>query len=255
MGLSFSDDASFGAYLYVNSENLPEGINRIDPVTRVRTSHISFDEGWGLTRSTGGAFGNFLYADGGAGENAVMRIDSSMTASVFTHLGTDGRAFDLKFGGGSFGDLLYMVERNPTGVDLLTIDSSGTATTFVDDVIAGSGWMAFSPGGVWGDFLYLSDSLGGNIWRIDPTGAQTLFASGLTVTSGIAFAPDGSSLYVAQSNSTDVVLKISPTGVIPEPTSLILFGIGGIGLLGYGWRRKRKDKSELKKGNEANNAK
>ncbi len=35
-------------------------------------------------------------------------------------------------------------------------------------------------------------------------------------------------------------VHVTGQAVIPEPSSIVLFGIGAVGLLGYGWRRKRK---------------
>jgi hypothetical protein len=31
----------------------------------------------------------------------------------------------------------------------------------------------------------------------------------------------------------------SPVQFVPEPTSLALFGLSALGLLGYGWRRRK----------------
>ena len=35
-------------------------------------------------------------------------------------------------------------------------------------------------------------------------------------------------------------LLFTDTAVVPEPSTLALFGIGAVSVLGYGWRRKRK---------------
>jgi hypothetical protein len=36
-----------------------------------------------------------------------------------------------------------------------------------------------------------------------------------------------------------LVIATSSTAAAPEPASLTLLGVGAVGLLGYGWRRRR----------------
>jgi hypothetical protein len=40
--------------------------------------------------------------------------------------------------------------------------------------------------------------------------------------------------------SQDIIITLLETSNIPEPSSLALLGIGAFGLIGYGWRRKKK---------------
>lgn len=40
--------------------------------------------------------------------------------------------------------------------------------------------------------------------------------------------------------SDTISTTVSTTAAVPEPSSLGLVGIGGLGMFGYGWRRKRK---------------
>jgi hypothetical protein len=42
----------------------------------------------------------------------------------------------------------------------------------------------------------------------------------------------------ATGGGVDVTVQV--TSSVPEPTSLVLFGIGSLGLLGYGWRRRQQ---------------
>jgi hypothetical protein len=74
------------------------------------------------------------------------------------------------------------------------------------------------------------------------TSGSTLTSSATwdsTTISGLGLTP-GTYIYtwgsVANGTADSLVVEISS----PEPSSLILLGMGGVGLLGYGWRRRRK---------------
>jgi sugar lactone lactonase YvrE len=63
------------------------------------------------------------------------------------------------------------------------------------------------------DNLFVSDFYAGSIYKFTPGGSLSIFASGLNEPYGLAFA------------------------TVPEPSTLILFTIGAIGLLFYARRK------------------
>jgi hypothetical protein len=64
--------------------------------------------------------------------------------------------------------------------------------------------------------LFEADSGSGTIYEFTPGGTKSIFAIGLSYPVGLAFYP------------------------IPEPSILILLGIGAISLAAYGWQRRAK---------------
>jgi hypothetical protein len=38
----------------------------------------------------------------------------------------------------------------------------------------------------------------------------------------------------------DITIGQKAVAAVPEPSSLTLFGLGGLGLLGYGWQRRKR---------------
>jgi len=82
---------------------------------------------------------------------------------------------------------------------------------------------------------------------IDPLGVESFSLLGINDTE-LIFASDNSDppfvfgMSFMQTGLTEfTTFALSDeTPIIPEPSSIVLFGIGGIALLGYGWRRKRK---------------
>jgi len=230
-GFTFSSSGTYGSYLYTGCEDTPDGLYRIDPLTQSVSSRlVEINEATGVVLSTGGSFGNYLYVaqSVGAGTtNYVWRVDSDFGKSEFVTLGTNAHSTDLLFSdGGDFGNYLYVAGQldhagsEATDLFIRRIDSAGNISAFSEVGLEPCrGFMAFSPGGMWGDNLYVS--VGQSIYLVNASGEVSIFASGFTSLSGLAFAPDASSLYVGQGTDQNNIIVITP-----EPATLSLLALG-----------------------------
>lgn len=69
--------------------------------------------------------------------------------------------------------------------------------------------MVIGPGGAWGTDLYISNSVAGQLVRLNSLGQTTIVANGLPSIAGMAFGPDGS-LYLSAFDE-DRILRIAPS--------------------------------------------
>ena len=128
----------------------------------------------------------------------------------------------------------------------------GSSTTFASGLFNPQA-LAFDSSGN----LYVSESSNGDVVKVTPGGSKSTFASGLSTPIGLAFDSSGN-LYVAEGSAGGIV-KVTPGGSksvfasgfssprfiafaatgSPEPSSLLLVGLGALGLGGLERRRRR----------------
>jgi hypothetical protein len=126
------------------------------------------------------------------------------------------------------------------GSGLSAINVSNGAQIFFTP-IAGSDGTALGTGSLDGN-IFANTNFGQVIEiSLAPPHTQTLIASGGSRGDFVTVDPNGTLLLT----QTDRILRLTAPrgggfgGATPEPASLTLAGLGGLALLGYGWRRRK----------------
>jgi hypothetical protein len=84
----------------------------------------------------------------------------------------------------------------------------------------------------------LANTNGGTLVEINlTTSVQTLLGSGGSRGDFVVVDPNDGSLLLTQ---TDRILRLSGVSFVPEPSSVVLLGLGAVGLVATGWRRARR---------------
>ncbi len=136
--------------------------------------------------------------------------------------------------------LIYEPYDNPDAGSTPT----GTWVTQTIDADTGTWWMFSRQGASTGPFNTPHNSLTLNEWLADATWGTLLSAATIVdVELGVGSGNAGSVGYVdyLETSALDGGMRndfVAPAAV-PEPSSLVLLGIGGLGLAGYGLRRRK----------------
>jgi sugar lactone lactonase YvrE len=193
--------------------------------------------------------GNLYSSHHGAGINPYNNTISKITPDGTIHTYATGFKTPSGIAFDTSGNL-YVANRDIGTISKVT--PSGFVSTFATGLSQPNG-LAFDNIGN----LFVSNWIG-TIDRITPSGNKSTFvASGLACPFGIAFDQNYDYLYVANYNGASIS-RVSPTGVVstfasgldgspsflafgtvPEPSTLVLLGVGAIVLLGYAWRRRQ----------------
>lgn len=163
----------------------------------------------------------------GIGSGGDLFVASALTNQVLRYSSTTG-AFEGVFASGGGLSFPYGVAFGPGG-DLF-VDSSGTNQVLRYSGTTGAFEGVFASGGGLNTPLGLAFGLGGDLFVANTGNGSILRFDGSTGDFDGVFASGGPLI-----NPEFLVF----TSSVPEPSSLILYGIAGLTGLGYSWRRRK----------------
>jgi len=204
-----------------------------------------------IEKFTPGGVGS-VFASSGLDGPAGIALDKAGNVYV----ANEGNSTIEKFTPGGVGSVFASNGlSDPVG---LAFDSAGNLyVSNADDMLGNYSIEKFTPGGVGSVFasgglntplglaldsagnLYATNYGGSMIAELTPAGVSSVFASGLNDPYGLAFTNDA---------GVPLPLPATPT---PEPSTFALVAAGALGVLGYGWRRRRRARRTTVPGDDA----
>jgi hypothetical protein len=175
------------------------------------------------------------------GQDHTYKMTEDGTISKFTNWPgwTDSASpSDIQFDhSGIFGNGMFVAtwaasSANDDFSGLFRLDSQGNETRFCSELVRAK-HIAIDSVGIFGNDMFVNGDGAWNeqsyLWRVSPDGSASKFADLLGQesrdNSAITFGPDGA-LYVNE--YSELTGKMSVIRVIPEPATLVLFGLGGL---------------------------
>ncbi|MCK4628772.1 MAG: PEP-CTERM sorting domain-containing protein [Sedimentisphaerales bacterium] len=230
--------SDYDNYLYV-ADHAGSGVGRIAKVSLagVVTTFASLNSPQGLGLDRVGTYGGYLYT-GPRVSDHIDRILPNGELQLFSDFpyGMPGGPCDFTFDPGiDYGGFMYVGTDSINDVawrGVHSIDINGNPTRFAPDIVEASQIM-FDYGDMFDNKLFIGgrrdSSNPWEIWRAEPDGTTTLFATGtVSSTHTFTFGSDGA-MYVHEA-ANDVV-TISRVSLIPEPATILLLSLGGMALM------------------------
>jgi hypothetical protein len=228
---AFDLTGSFGGDLYLSADIVcpsgfpgscnSGGIVRVTPTGAVSLFADAFATSPGLFGAAGIAFspagtlhiGDFETDFSGIGN--VLRLDPGGFLTPIVPNGAAKGAFGIAFdSNGNFGGDMFVVDTNLDGIFLngtntiLRVTPTGGVSSFASSpLFVNPFWIALDTVGFFGGDLFVSDPGAQAVFRVDPSGTVTPFATGFAGNWSLTFDSRGS-LYVADRGS-DCIIKIS----------------------------------------------
>jgi hypothetical protein len=255
-GAAISHD---GLFLYeafrLNIAGLPDGAHLLALGNGGTIVHELYLTNIGLNRASGIGVDSVgrIYA---AAADGLHEISANFSTNTVLPVGF-GRASGVAV---AANDFLYVSDQNNNQIKILDNNRQLVGTIATGPIPSGA---TFGPDG----FLYYTDTpfqtptgYIGRLVKVDPVSLQqTVVFGDLPFPTDVEFAPDGS-YYLATFNgrridhysANNVLLDSFSDGVVmdqlafyapvtvPEPSTLVLAGVGALGVLGYAWRRRQK---------------
>jgi len=182
--LECSPGGVWGNYVYA-ADSSGGAIERIDFADNVSlfASGLNFPVGLEFGPGPGANFGTFLYVAEAFG-GLISRVDTSGVVSPFAPMtAPSGVRFDPS---GVYGTDLFVVESAFAGPIVTLPPAGGPPAVFSS---AAAAYVKFGPGGAWGSGMYSTSGPG--LVKIDAAGVASPFVTGLTMTQGFDWAFGG----------------------------------------------------------------
>jgi hypothetical protein len=240
-GIEWTGGTGYGNFLYTTSNTTLKKVGTDGSVSSFASGLPGASEA-AVDRT--GHYGGNLYVSTGS-QDHIYSVSTTGVVSLWSNWpgsadsgGPVGIDFDTS---GSYNGAMYVATSFDNQIQsyrsgLFVLDTAGNATRFSSG-LAKALEIGFDTEGLFGNLMYVIGTEGFDsnfcIWKVSSNGTLTKFATtSHDGYSSLVFGSDGA-MYVSEYLGASGTITVSR--IVPEPASLILFGLGAFSIL----RRKK----------------